>query len=495
NSQSGRLGLTAGHPRTKPDSLETVFGRVLTPQFQDRCLACHGAPSRMPNGEPGISCEVCHGPGQPHLEAVAQGGLQDLGIRNPANGSSDQVVEFCGQCHSSDHRTLFDPRPQDLLISNQAFSLRQSECFIQSGGRLDCIDCHDPHRNARHNDPVYVETCKSCHASGIQAAPCPVDAQGGCIQCHMPSHREGDMVDHWIRVVPATGSAQKPPSEWVKSRVEPRRLFLRILVVQSAAEAEQIGRQMEQGGSFQELARKHSRHPSAPMGGFLGGMQVERMNADFAKAAKALAPGQLSDPFRLGRDFVLLYRMPRGFRSLAIELEKEASALSRKGDLRGALAGYQEALRNYPHFLRALKGMGIALRKAKQFDASIQVLERASQLYPRDADALYQLGLSHGLSGRTLPEITLQRRAAHLNPELVPPRMRLGVLYFQQGRLREAAQFFEEALQLKPLLGAAYYNLGNTRMRQGRKEEAEHALAIAQKLTAKFSESSGRPRD
>ncbi len=495
NSQTGGLGLTAGHPPAKPNALETVFGRVLTPQFQERCLACHGAPSMMPNGEPGISCEVCHGPGQPHLQAVAQGGLDDLAILNPANGTPGQVVEFCGLCHSSDHLTLYDPRPQDLLISNQAFSLRQSECFIQSGGQLDCIACHDPHGNARHDDPVYVETCKSCHGSGIQAATCPVNAQDGCIQCHMPSHREGDMIDHWIRVVPALGSAPKPPSEWVKSRVEPRRLFLRVLVAPTSAEADRIRLEIEQGGSFHDLARKHSRHPSAPMGGFLGGMLVSQMNTEMAKTAKALAPGQLSHPFQLGRDFALLYRMPRDFRSLAIGLEKESAALLQKGDLRGALNGYQEALRRYPHFLRALKGMGITLRKAGQFDASIQVLKRASRLYPRDADALYQLGLSHGLSGRVLPEIPLQRRAAYLNPELVPPRMRLGVIHFQQGRLREAARFFEEALRLKPLLGAAYYNLGNTRLRQGKKEEAQHALALAQKLRMKFSEPSGRLKD
>ena len=83
SASQDRLAFSLGFPEEKPSTYETAFGRVLTPYLEKRCLSCHVAPrTRGALVESGVSCENCHGPGQPHLAALSKHS-QDLGILNP----------------------------------------------------------------------------------------------------------------------------------------------------------------------------------------------------------------------------------------------------------------------------------------------------------------------------------------------------------------------------------------------------------------------------
>ena len=48
------LLFSPGHSAGKPTSYQTAVGRVLRPQFENKCLTCHGAPGTGYGDEPGV---------------------------------------------------------------------------------------------------------------------------------------------------------------------------------------------------------------------------------------------------------------------------------------------------------------------------------------------------------------------------------------------------------------------------------------------------------
>ncbi|MBI3667002.1 MAG: tetratricopeptide repeat protein [Acidobacteria bacterium] len=486
HSTSGDLALSPGFPTEKPASYETAMGIVLSPGFEKKCLGCHGSPLHDRTGQAGVRCEECHGAGQPHLQALAKG-RPSAGILDPRKLSNEKKIELCAQCHAG-FSELVDPLPQDVLISNQATALRLSECYIQSGQGFSCLNCHDPHRNSRRDDPVHVKTCLGCHSTGLERAACPVNSKDGCIDCHMPTVTQGSfpLADHWIRVHPEKASSSSPRRNIARSRVVPRRLFLKILVVRDRAEAESLREQLLKGASFFALAREHSLDPSAPEGGFLGEMWVDKMDRALAAAASRLAHGETSEVIPSRGQFVILQRLPRDFRWQAIALEEEASALKAKGLLEEAIEKYQQALQLSPHFLRALVFLGVSYGEKGEKERAIAALEQAAYLFPNDPSAHYNLGIAYGAAGRAAEEIRSYRRAIELEPDLAPAYINLGAALLSSGQAGAAVEVFERALQVNPLSATLYYNLGLARQEQGKMEEADRAFLLAGKIDTKY---------
>lgn len=181
------------------------------------CLGCHATRLEAggPRGTPqpvdrAITCERCHGPAGLHEAAVAAG-FDDLMIARPRLASAGQINELCGQCHRPPRgQTLAEGDP--TLARQQALRLPQSRCFTASGGRLSCVTCHNPHRDAQTDPAHYVQTCLNCHPPATaqvgtrpegQGPGCPVNPRANCVSCHMPRVPNPDehteFTDHFIR--------------------------------------------------------------------------------------------------------------------------------------------------------------------------------------------------------------------------------------------------------------------------------------------------------
>jgi hypothetical protein len=215
------------------------LGHVLEGTLAQRCFACHATvlpETRLVPEERfmGVGCEGCHGPMQPHVTAaraghpkrtatLPSGGTGSQGTRSrhrsegaggPVSGRAGGEVErmgtwgatrlnrFCGECHRAEGD--IDPLDEVSLSQTQRFQpygLMKSACFQQSGDRLSCLSCHNPHRDADRDPAVYERACRSCHDTG--SSRCPVNPRDGCVGCHMPQRevtRGVTMADHWIRV-------------------------------------------------------------------------------------------------------------------------------------------------------------------------------------------------------------------------------------------------------------------------------------------------------
>ena len=173
------------------------------------CIQCHNGKMNVVEGQRnqyekpyphGIGCERCHGPGQLHVERWSHGDETPIGEADPTivhlrRLPDRERIAVCFQCHLADAKAServirwdreFDSfRPGqritditvtfryvnqtqwDFGLSAQGDRLIQSRCYTESGGKIECLTCHNPHVTIYHEDrPAdhFRRACVSCHA-------------------------------------------------------------------------------------------------------------------------------------------------------------------------------------------------------------------------------------------------------------------------------------------------------------------------------------------
>lgn len=490
---SNELVLSPGFPSAQPSTYETAIGRVLSPDFERKCLDCHGAQSKASH-ETGVRCESCHGPGGAHVQAISTN-APSRAIQKPS--TTEQELELCSKCHAG-FSELYDPVPGDLLISSQVTALKRSQCYIQSGGGLSCTSCHDPHRDGLRADASATAVCQSCHGAGVanRAALCPVNQKEKCLECHMPIERRDSfhMVDHWIRVHPEQGVKAPQQSAANRTRVRPKRLYLRLIVAASAEKAAAAHAELAAGATFFSVAQKYSTDPSNITGGYIGEIDPDRMDPQLAVAALKLARGEFSPVLDIHGKPMIVTRMPRDVLYEAEQLEIEGSRLRPEGRLSEAIAKFEEALRVYPQFLRALVFLGATLGQQGNAQRAAAVLDYATRLYPDDPAARYNLGLAYEAVGRADQAIAAYRKAIELQRDLTPAYLNLGGLLYSTGRIDDAGRVYEAGLEQNPLAASLYFNLAQVYRDQGKADRADWASALAGKIDPKYLARVSQPR-
>lgn len=226
--------VTTGHNKSISGedlkALHEFSGRILDADQVRRCLECHTTSPKMaqdPTGplhaDRGIGCERCHGPAGHHLLAVeAQPAFPDLAIAQPRLATSEEVTALCARCHSPIGMEV--SRDDPTAIRFQGATLTWSKCYSESNGKLSCVTCHDPHRNAETSHDYYEAKCLQCHSATETPAsaepakpapdkPCPINPRADCVSCHMPTRvnvlTHTAFTDHWIRVHPEGSGTPK----------------------------------------------------------------------------------------------------------------------------------------------------------------------------------------------------------------------------------------------------------------------------------------------
>jgi predicted CXXCH cytochrome family protein len=201
------------------------------------CLHCHASEvaHSLPQarnfyaGEPfahgGITCEACHGDGSVHVASGGKAQMLKINALPPVKRDS-----VCLNCHLEgetavvrEGRRLEDFAPGENLFefaqyfvhkrrtgaaglaTSQWEALMESECKKESGDRLTCTTCHDPHGSPAATERVayYRQKCLQCHnRSGFAEKHHPENTD--CTACHMARPPSNDIAheqvtDHWIR--------------------------------------------------------------------------------------------------------------------------------------------------------------------------------------------------------------------------------------------------------------------------------------------------------
>jgi len=212
--------------------------------YQAICAVCHTSQLRNVKGggfdvknvefrEPGIDCEMCHGPSAQHVvDMTANEPYPKRAIDPPVNfhdlGNRD-FIRICSQCHMQSAIRASGPRgelnysgsgeffPNNPSIPFGEFSrigfykdgrfrqttfiveaLQRSQCFKK--GQVSCGTCHDPHGHDAASNLVSLKfrdqpdlMCTNCHSQFQNSAALAahthhrVESDGSrCVSCHMP---------------------------------------------------------------------------------------------------------------------------------------------------------------------------------------------------------------------------------------------------------------------------------------------------------------------
>jgi tetratricopeptide (TPR) repeat protein len=286
-------------------------------------------------------------------------------------------------------------------------------------------------------------------------------------------------------VHPESGLKIPPGDATLRSRVTPKREFLRLIVVDSDDKMKTVTDRLAKGQSFTAVAHDLSTDPTAPGGGFIGDFALSDMDPKLSAAAAHLAYGADSAVIVSGTNRMILHRLPRDFKWDADQLFRAALDLQKHGDLKGAIAKDQEALQVYPYFLRALILMGTMLGQAGDANRASEVLRFAIEFYPKDAASQFNLALTLGKQ----PALQMEalRRTIELDPDMVAPYQSLGAALYASGQPTVAIDTFRRGLEIDPLSAILNYDLGLALKQQGDSAGADNALSLADRLDPEIS--------
>ena len=238
--------------------------------YQTNCAVCHTSQLRDLGGggppsehrefrEPGIDCEMCHGPSQRHVAQMEQGDAYERGPLDPpvdfAKISSRDFVGICSQCHMQSalrvpgpHGEINYSRRGEFFMhyenipfdefSRKGFykdgrfrqttfiveSLERSQCFLK--GEVTCANCHNPHSHDEGTNLTSLKfrdqpdrMCTGCHtqfqeksAATAHSHHSPESEGSRCISCHMPKIMDAVLMrarTHEIDSIPNADMTQR----------------------------------------------------------------------------------------------------------------------------------------------------------------------------------------------------------------------------------------------------------------------------------------------
>jgi cytochrome c-type biogenesis protein CcmH/NrfG len=466
-----------------------------------KCMFCHNgypnipAANVAPGSDPvflgdlpqGIDCQRCHGPGGEH---VRTGGRAS--IVNPATLSPERRMEVCMQCHLEttsgripamlqrfdrgsfsyipgqplvDFAISFDHAPATghdgkFEAVSSVYRLRQSRCFLESKGKLECATCHDPHRIPRGAEAVrhYSSVCVQCHAS--KHPPGVTATAADCITCHMPRRRADDaphviMTDHLIqRRAPTDTLAEfaEHPAEEYRGEVVP--YYPSPLpdtpITNLYRAVAQVGLENNVAAGLPELVRLIN--------------EIKPKEAEF---------------------YMVL-----------------GDGLKSAGKLEDAAAAYRQALQIKPDSTRAMRALAVADPSQAE-----QILAHAVQIAPNDAESWFRYGVLTSSAEKIQKAIALDpwlpdqsRRLAELthSEQALKDALRTdpfddaawdlgGRIMAEKGKFTDAFFDFERALKLHPS-GHYLYDYALALVRADRFEEAQNKAEMSVRADARLVE-------
>jgi tetratricopeptide (TPR) repeat protein len=178
-----------------------------------------------------------------------------------------------------------------------------------------------------------------------------------------------------------------------------------------------------------------------------------------------------------GITLLLLIAIPANGRTYDWE---KAVSLYKQGQFRLAIEEFQKVVKEVPDHADSWKFIGLAYFQLKEYQASIEPLEKAQELKRKegrnDTDLVRALGqayLSLKKYEQALPYFEIITR---MQMNVAANFYMLGVIYANLNRPEEASKAFEKSVKLDPKDGDSWYYLGVQHFRNGRTNEAIMSL-------------------
>src|SRR5205085_8123998 len=139
------------------------------------------------------------------------------------------------------------------------------------------------------------------------------------------------------------------------------------------------------------------------------------------------------------------------------QLTAEAAKRYNANDIAGAEELARRILAVDPHHLIGLRIVGVARRKAGDFDNSVAWLKKGLDLYPENAILWFELAANYIERQQHREAYDCLTRCVQLAPNFQPAYVNLGGVLEQQERYEEALYYARRACELKPDCSMANY--------------------------------------
>ncbi|NJN39191.1 MAG: tetratricopeptide repeat protein [Acaryochloridaceae cyanobacterium CSU_3_4] len=158
-----------------------------------------------------------------------------------------------------------------------------------------------------------------------------------------------------------------------------------------------------------------------------------------------------------------------------------------KGDNKGAISDYDQAIQLKPDYAEAYNNRGIARSALGDNKGAISDLDKAIQLKPDYAVAYVNRGIArHGL-GDHKGAISDYEKSIQLNPKLESSYINLGLIQYESGNIQAASQYWQKAIQINSQRAESKLAMGIAQYIQGNRVQGIALASEALSLDASFA--------
>lgn len=469
--------------------------------------------------EPGINCEVCHGPAEAHVlaakEAAAKGEeLADLKLLSfHGDLNALQRDSACAPCHAKMVPLTRDFTPGELFFNHYDLTSYEDPDFYPDGrdlgenytqtgwmanpcanaGQLECIHCHTSSGRFRFADEPN-KACLPCHQKRVDnilahshhAASNNVT----CIDCHMPKTAQAHMhrSDHTFRPPSPAASLEfgspnacnlchnnpeaitgdfhgheKEDMEWAAGHV------LEWHGKDSGAELLELGGivlacRNGEWGRLPEIVD----YLDAPACDQAAKVAILRLliNCPYPEKWEAIRK-QLGSESEWVRSAAAASLQYDGSPETTKLLLKAASDEFRTVRIRAAAS----------LLARDLSGATDAERKA--FDAAHSEYWNSLVIWPDRWSTHYNQGIYHDRLGDSEKALAAYNKAMELRDDIIQPMINASMVHARAGNSTNAYELLKKALEVEPESPMVNFNLALLEAEFGKMEECETHLRAA----------------
>lgn len=167
--------------------------------------------------------------------------------------------------------------------------------------------------------------------------------------------------------------------------------------------------------------------------------------------------------------------------------QETALSLYRQGNWRGALVSFQQALKEQPESLVALRGVASCYLQMAATDQALDAYRQAFALDPEDAETSYGLALTLVIQGHYAQALPYLEHSLQRQPGNVRAWSKKGLVQLQLGHYPEAESCLCKALELEPYDALDWSNLGVAYLAQGKLDRARPCFYKTLQLDPEFA--------